>query len=92
MHESALLEWAAKQPGVDGKKFASTYQSFTIQSKAARAKKLTGDYGVTGVPSIVVDGKYITSGAMTGDHQSMLLAVDQLIKKAQQERSAKHKK
>lgn len=86
--DKALFDWVEKQ-GVPRKTFADTYSSFSIQSKALRAKQLTQAYGVSGVPSVIVDGKYRTSVSNTGSHAGLLSALDQLIKQARQARAGK---
>ena len=87
-NDNALFDWVATQ-GIDRKKFSDTYQSFSIQSKVLRAKQLTRDYGINGVPSLIVDGKYMTSVSMTGTPQGLFATADFLISKARQERSGK---
>lgn len=87
--EKTMQEWVAKQ-GVDGKKFADTYASFAVSSKAQRAKQLTRAYAISGVPSIAVDGKFLTSASQVGGNEQLLPALDELIKKARQERSGKN--
>lgn len=87
-NDSTLFDWAAKQ-GIDRKKFTDTYQSFSIQSKVLRAKQLTHEYGINGVPALIVDGKYMTASSMAGGHQGLFTTVDYLIAKARKERSGK---
>ena len=71
-----LFDWAAKQ-GIERKKFADAYNSFTVTTKAARLAQLTRNYGVESVPSIIVDGKYrVTGGA---SHEDMLRIASELI-------------
>lgn len=84
--ESTLFDWVEKQ-GVNRKAFADIYQSFSMQSKVMRAKQLTRDYGLSGVPAIIVDGKYRTYISMGGGHAGMFAIVDQLVKQARQERA-----
>lgn len=59
-----LLEWAAKK-GVDAKKLGEAFDSFTVQTKTQRSIQLTRAYGISGTPSIVVDGRYLTGPSMT---------------------------
>ena len=87
-NEQILLDWM-EQYGVDRKKFADAYNSFSVKNRAEFAKKLTQAYGVEGTPSLVVDGKYLTGPAMTGSHESAMRVLDQLIEKARQERASK---
>jgi protein dithiol oxidoreductase (disulfide-forming) len=87
-NESVLLEWIGKQ-GVDGKKFSDTLNSFAVQSKVKRAEQLSRDSKISGVPAVIVDGKYMTSASVTGSVDSMFSALDQLIQKARSERKKK---
>ena len=38
-------------------------------------------YGVTGVPAIVVEGKYLITGSMAKSYQNMLKIMDYLLAK-----------
>jgi thiol:disulfide interchange protein DsbA len=88
LNDPAVLGgWVAKQ-GVDRKKFEGIYKSFSTQSKATQGARLAAAYGITGVPSFVVDGKYVTSASMTGGPARLFEVLDQLIVKARSERSA----
>jgi len=59
-----LLDWAAKR-GVDTKKLGEAYDSFAVQTKTQRSLQLTRAYGITGTPSVVVGGRYLTGPSMT---------------------------
>jgi len=87
-NEQTLLDWM-EQHGVDRKKFADAYNSFSVNNRAEFAKKLTMAYGVEGTPTLVVDGKYLTGPGMTGSHESALQVVNELINKARQERASR---
>lgn len=56
-----------------------SYKSFTVQSKVARAQQIAAAYKITGVPTMAVGGRFMTSGSLTGSHEAMLRTVDQLI-------------
>jgi thiol:disulfide interchange protein DsbA len=87
-NEKVLQEWVGKN-GVESKKFMDTYNSFSVVGRAQRAKQLTRAFAITGVPAVVVDGKYLTSASQTGSNEKLLPALDELIKKARQERGSK---
>lgn len=55
-----LMKWIAQQSGVDAKKFDETYESFGVMNKVQRAAQLTKAFRITGTPTIIVNGKYIT--------------------------------
>lgn len=79
--DDQILEWAAKQ-GLDKKKFADTYNSFAVQTKANRFAKMQEAYRVDGVPMLAVNGQYVTSPSMAGgDFARSLQVVDFLIEK-----------
>jgi thiol:disulfide interchange protein DsbA len=59
-----LLDWAGRR-GIDGKKLAEAYDSFSVQTKAQKAVQMTRAYGITGTPSVVVGGRYLTGPSMT---------------------------
>ena len=48
--------------GIPEAKFNSMYNSFAITSKVAQAKKLAQQYQLSGVPAVVVNGKYVVQG------------------------------
>ena len=86
--QKTQLEWMAKK-GVDSKKFGDAWASFAVQGKVKRAAALTQAYDVTGVPALVVDGKYVTSVSMTGSAERLMQTLDELIAKARGERGKK---
>lgn len=71
--------------GVKGADFDKTFRSFSVLAKVRRARMLSRRYGITGVPSMIVNGKYMTDAkiASLGDtnitHQNMLKVVNFLI-------------
>lgn len=68
--------------GVDGAKFLDLYKSFSVQTKARQAQQLSQSYKIDGVPAMGVQGRFWTSGALTGSHERMLQVVDILIQRS----------
>jgi len=83
--EKVAFDWAA-QRGIDRAKFESTYKSFGVETQLNRAKQLTDNYRLDGVPKFAINGKYMTSPHQAGDERKMFAAIDDLVK---QERGAK---
>ena len=81
-----IADWAGAH-GIDRGKFLSTFGSVTIRSFAAAAEQLTGRVKLRGVPSLIIDGKYLVQVADNGDFAPQLAVVDALIAKARLERS-----
>jgi protein dithiol oxidoreductase (disulfide-forming) len=76
-NEAALTEWLAKQ-GVDTKKFAAAYHSFSVEGKVKRAAQLTQAYKVEGVPSMAVNGKYVIVTDNIKSFEQLLAVADYL--------------
>jgi thiol:disulfide interchange protein DsbA len=79
--EAALTEWLGKQ-GVDTKKFAAAYRSFSVEGKLKRAAQLTQAYKIEGVPSMAVNGKYVVVTDNLKSFEQMLEVTDFLIDKS----------
>ncbi len=80
-----------KKKGVDRAAFLNTYNSFSVETKTGRARFAMQTYGIESVPTIVVDGKFLTSPQMAGGHDLVLNVVDYLIGKATAERAGRKK-
>jgi thiol:disulfide interchange protein DsbA len=68
--------------GVDGAKFAELFKSFSVQSKARQASQLAKAYGIDAVPTIGVQGRYVTSGAQAGTNERALAVASYLVTQA----------
>ena len=77
--DAAVMEWMAKQPGVDQAKFKEIYNSFTVSNQVRRATQLQEAYGVEGVPSMGVAGRYYTDGTHAGSMPAVLNVVNYLV-------------
>ena len=84
--DKAFFDWAASK-GLDRNKVADIYNSFAVSSKFNRAKSLAAAYNIQSVPTIVVDGKFITASDRVGTHASLPAAIDALVAKARAERA-----
>jgi len=80
-----IADWAADL-GADREAFLNTYNSFAVNNKIQFANVMGKKYGITGVPAIIVDGKYRTSVSMAGSHDKLISLINFLIKKAAEER------
>lgn len=77
--ESLRIEqaWAA-QNGVVAADFANAYNSFSVNSDLARAEELTQRYRITSVPTIIINGKYITDESKAGSPARLFQLVNDL--------------
>ena len=55
--------------------------SFSVETKMRRARQMSENYRLTGVPTIIVNGKYRTNASMAGSTENIFKVVDFLIKK-----------
>ena len=44
---------------------------------------------IQGVPSMVIDGRFVTSASMSGSHENTLKVADELIARVRKEREGK---
>ncbi|KRB26496.1 MULTISPECIES: thiol:disulfide interchange protein DsbA/DsbL [unclassified Acidovorax] len=79
--DDEILAWVTQQ-GVDAAKFKEVYGSFSVANQVRRASQLQDSYGVEGVPSMGVAGKYYTDGTMAGSMQTVLQVVEYLASTA----------
>lgn len=85
---SNIAEWAVGK-GADAKKFSDAFSSFSVDSKSKRGDQLAASAKIEGVPSLMVDGRYLVIGQ--GTHADLLVLTDKVIDKARSERNAKKK-
>jgi protein-disulfide isomerase len=52
----------------------------------SRAKRLAQVFDIQSVPTIIVDGKFITASDKVGGHQNVPTAIKELVAKARAER------
>jgi thiol:disulfide interchange protein DsbA len=67
--------------GIDPVDFAKVYQSFGVKASLQQAEARGRAYRSSGVPAMIVNGKYRVEGQMAGGNAEMLKVVDFLINK-----------
>jgi protein dithiol oxidoreductase (disulfide-forming) len=83
-NEAALTEWLGKH-GVDTKKFAAAYRSFSVEANLKRAVQINEDYKIDGVPAMAVNGKYVVLTNKIKSLDQILSISDYLIERARKE-------
>lgn len=83
--EDNVSAWVASN-GVDGVRFKELWHSAAVTAQVEAAKKALATYDIKGVPSFVIDGKYVTSAHMAGSVPDMMRVVDFLVRRAAAER------
>lgn len=72
--------------GKSEEEVTAAFNSFAVDNQVRAAKKATRQAGATGVPTLVIDGKYTTSQSLAGSTDEMFNVIDQLVVKAAAER------
>ncbi len=73
-----LAAWYS-QFGVDPKQYEAMFKSFKVDTQVKEARKLTQDFGIDGVPSIVVNGRWLTDVVMNKSRERLWQTVDWLL-------------
>jgi len=89
--DAAIIDWVSKN-GIDRATFLNTWNSFGVQTRLRQLEKVIAAYKVNSVPTIVVDGRYLTSPSMVHEStktnnpqemfQGVLQVADMLVAKA----------
>jgi thiol:disulfide interchange protein DsbA len=74
----SIAEFVAEQ-GLDEKEFRRQYASFPVETLIRKGKQKELHYGLEGVPTVIVNGKYRTSGVMAGNFSRLLQIIDFLV-------------
>ena len=76
----ALLRFGAEQ-GLDEEDFTAAYTGFAIDGKVKQAMQYTRSAGITGVPAIIVNGKYRVSVQSAGGEKELIEVINFLAAK-----------
>jgi len=79
--EKAIKQFVSSR-GIDGQQFAETMNSFAVDAKIRQSRDLQQTYGISGTPSVVIDGSYVTSGSMAGSFERMIEVMSERVAKA----------
>jgi len=77
--EAAAINWITKKSGLDKSKVEAAFKSFSMNNKLNQASQFFRASGATGVPSLVINGQFITSSTMSGGNIQALKVADYII-------------
>ena len=89
MSQPDVMEQWAVRNGIERRRWLDAYYSPEVDARVARAHELAKRYEVQGTPSVVVDGRYLTSSSMTPSVIDVMPVVEDLIRLARQRRGEK---
>jgi len=69
----------SRHPEVSVEKFSKLFHSFGVLNQINKSKQLAKTYKITGVPSFVINGKYITDVKMAGSVSNLFAIIEMLV-------------
>jgi protein dithiol oxidoreductase (disulfide-forming) len=90
--EAAAIAWVTAQSGLDKLKVEQAFKSFNTNTSLNRAAQIFRASGATGVPTLVIDGKYFTSATQAGGNEQALKVADYIIGNVRTDKAAAAKK
>jgi thiol:disulfide interchange protein DsbA len=89
---ASLAQWVGENGG-NADKFTAAYVSLAVNKESFQADQMAEEFRIEGIPSLAVDGRYVTHGEATSDEEqglkALLANVDELIERVRNERAAK---
>ena len=77
--ESAAIQWIATNAKLDTDKVKSAFKSFSMEAKLKKANQMFRSAGATGVPTLIINGSYLTSSTMAGGPQNAIEITEFII-------------
>jgi thiol:disulfide interchange protein DsbA len=81
LNDPKLMAMFFAEYGVDPVDFAKVYNSFGVRASVQQAEAKGRGYRSSGVPAIIINGKYRIEGKMAGSNSNMLRIASYLIQK-----------
>ncbi|MEH6566556.1 MAG: thiol:disulfide interchange protein DsbA/DsbL [Halopseudomonas sp.] len=81
--QDAMIEFLEPY-GVSEEDFVKAWDSFGVKSKMNQAEQLARAYRASGVPCLIVNGKYRIEGKMAGSFENMLKIAEYLVEQERQ--------
>lgn len=72
--------------GVSREDFEKTFNGFTVESRTRKAEKRVREFGISSVPTVIVDGRWQVGAGTAGSFEEMIAIVDFLVGKARSRR------
>jgi protein dithiol oxidoreductase (disulfide-forming) len=86
MSRSEVMANWAQRHGIERSRWLSTYESEEVTRKVEQARRMTEAYDIQGTPSLVINGRYLTSSGMTDDVKLVVPVAEQLIRMVREKR------
>jgi len=84
----ATGEWAA-QNGIESARWLTAYNAPEVERSVDDSRRFTRSYQIQGTPSLIVDGRFLTSSGMSETVAGVIPILDDLIRLAREQRPAR---
>lgn len=78
-NDESIKKFIVDTTGVDGNEFTRIFNSKEIDIKMRQALISEQKYRITGVPSLVVNGKYLTNGTLAKSYENLIKVINHLV-------------
>ena len=78
--EQQMVDFLGKH-GIDTNKFMEKYNSFATEARIKKTSNLAKKYQINSVPTIIVNGKYLTSGSYVSSYDELYSVINLLIER-----------
>ena len=69
----------AGELGIDEDKFRKTMDSFAVNTRMKQAMQMAQASRIRGVPSVVINGKYLKGGSLAGSHDGIIRVINERV-------------
>ena len=83
-NEDVMAQFLGKN-GIDTNDFREKYNSYGTEARIKKASNLARKYQINSVPTIVVNGKYLTSGSFVSSYDELYSVVNLLVERERNE-------
>lgn len=80
-----MADWAQRH-GIDRARWLEVYNSAEVTRLVERARRMTEDYDVQGTPTLVINGRYLTSSGMTDGVKYVVPVAEQIVRMIREQR------
>ena len=82
--EEKMVDFLSRS-GVDTDEFIEKYKSYGTQARVKKSDNLARKYQINSVPTIIVNGKYLTSGSYVSSYDELYSVVNLLVERERNE-------
>ena len=78
--EQQMIDFLGKH-GIDTDKFIEKYNSFGTEARIKKASNLAKKYQIDSVPTLIINGKFLTSGSYVSSYDELYSVVNLLVER-----------